>query len=510
MNDVRPTKANDGHPVAVPIRDFQMLIDGTWCDADSGDTFTSLDPYAGDVWARLPRAGTSDVDRAVRAAHAAFTTGPWSRMTASDRGLMLHRMGDIIAANAQMLADLEVRDNGKLMVEMLGQMRYLPRWFQYYGGLADKIEGSVTPIDKGEMFHYVTHEAVGVVGAITPWNSPLLLTVWKLAPALAAGCTVVVKPSEHASASMLGLARLFEEAGFPPGVVNVVTGFGHDAGAALVDHPLVSRIAFTGSDIGGRKISESAARSFKRVSLELGGKSPHIVFADADIEAAVKGVISGIFAAAGQTCMAGSRLLLHRSIHDDFVARLVEGMKTARLGDPRLADTDVGPIATEPQLQKVLDYIAVAKGEGATCVLGGRRPEGAEYARGLFVEPTIFTGVTNDMRIAREEVFGPVLSIMSFDTDEEAIAIANDTDYGLAAGFWTQDLARAITLPKKLRAGTVWVNAYRVVSYLAPFGGFKHSGIGRENGIEAIREYLEPKSVFINPKSNIQNPFTLQ
>lgn len=492
------------------VRDLDMYIDGDWRASATGRWIETKDPYTNRVWARIPEAGASDVDAAVRAAHAAFSDGPWARMTASDRGLLLHRLGDVIAANAQELADLEVRDNGKLMVEMLGQMKYLPRWFQYYGGLADKIEGSVPPTDKVGMFNYVVHEPIGVVGAITPWNSPLLLTVWKLAPALAAGNTVVVKPSEFASASMLGLARLFEEAGFPKGVVNVVTGYGAEAGRALVEHPLVERIAFTGSDLGGAKISEAAGRQFKRVSLELGGKSPHIVFADADIDAAVKGVISGIFAAAGQTCMAGSRLLLHASIHDAFVEKLVARMREARLGDPRAADTDVGPIATEPQLAKVLDYIEIAKAEGARCVLGGKRASDPRLGEGWFVEPTIFTGVTNQMRIAREEVFGPLLSIMTFETDDEAVAIANDTPYGLAAGFWTTDLGRALNLPRRLRAGTVWVNAYRVVSYLAPFGGFKNSGIGRENGLAAIHEYLETKSVFINPKPSITNPFTLQ
>jgi len=487
-----------------------MLIGGEWCVSSSGAWFETKDPYNGKPWARLPQGNADDIDRAVRAAHAAFTSGPWSKMIASDRGRLMYRLADLIEQNAERLADLEVRDNGKLKVEMLGQMRYIPRWFQYYGGLADKIEGAVTPIDKGDMLHYIRYEPVGVVGAITPWNSPLLLTVWKLAPALAAGNTVVIKPSEHASVSMLAFLELFEEAGFPPGVVNVVTGFGHEAGAALAEHPLVDRIAFTGSDVGGRLVSRAAAESFKRVSLELGGKSPHIIFEDADLEAAVKGVISGIFAAAGQTCMAGSRLLVHESIHDSFVEKLVERMRQARLGDPRSDATDVGPIATEPQLAKTLEYIQIARSEGAVCALGGRRPDADGLKDGWFVEPTIFTGVDNSMRIAREEVFGPVLSVMKFRTDDEAVALANDTPYGLAAGLWSQSLERAITIPRRLRAGTVWVNAYRVVSYMAPFGGFKSSGIGRENGKAAIYEYLEAKSVFINPKSRISNPFTLQ
>lgn len=495
---------------SAPVERFRMYIDGAWCDAASGRTFETKNPYTGQVWARLPQADHRDVDRAVRAAHDAFGAGPWASMTASDRGLLLYRLADAVAADAERLADLEVRDNGKLRVEMLGQMRYLPRWFQYYGGLADKVEGRVTPIDKKGMFHYVTYEPLGVVGAITPWNSPLLLTVWKLAPALAAGNTVVVKPSEFASASMLGLVELFERVGFPKGVVNVVTGFGHDAGAALVEHPLVKRVAFTGGNVGGRKISEAAARGFKRVSLELGGKSPNIVFEDADLDAAVNGVIAGIFAASGQTCMAGSRVLVHTSRHDELVERLVARVSKARLGDPNAADTEIGPVATEPQLARTLEYIGIAKAEGARCVLGGERASRAECGSGWFVEPTIFTGVTNAMRIAREEVFGPVLSVLTFDTDDEAVAIANDTEFGLAAGIWTRSLARAISMPKRLHAGTVWVNAYRVVSYLAPFGGVKESGIGRENGADAIYEYLEAKSVFINSGPPVANPFTLQ
>ncbi len=492
------------------IQQLEMYIDGQWKQSQSGRWFETKNPFTGKVWAKLPHGNESDIDDAVKAAHAAFTSGPWATMSASDRGMYLYRLADIIAANAAYLADLEVTDNGKLMVEMLGQTKYLPRWFQYYGGLADKIEGSVTPIDKAGTFHYVTYEPLGVVGAITPWNSPLLLTVWKIAPALAAGNTVVIKPSEFASGSMLGLARLFEEAGFPKGVINIVTGFGEDTGSALVEHPLVERIAFTGSDIGGARVSEAAARQFKRVSLELGGKSPHIVFKDADMDAAVKGVISGIFAAGGQTCMAGSRLLIEASIHDEFLDKLVTRMKQARLGDPRAETTDVGPLATEPHMEKVLKYIEIAKEEGATCLLGGKKADRPECGEGWFVEPTIFSNVTNQMRVAREEIFGPVLSVIKFETEEEAIEIANDTPYGLAAGFWTSDIQRAITLPKKLKAGTVWVNAYRVVSYMAPFGGMKHSGIGRENGIGAIHEYLEAKSVYIKGKSEIANPFTLQ
>jgi aldehyde dehydrogenase (NAD+) len=497
-------------PVSTALECFPMYIDGVLCESASGRWLETKNPFTGKPWALIPNGNAEDVERAVQAAHRAFTEGLWATMHPSDRGLLMYRLADLITANAERLADLEVRDNGKLRVEMLGQMKYLPRWFQYYGGLADKIEGKVTPIDKKGMFHYVSYEPLGVVGAITPWNSPLLLTVWKIAPALAAGNTIVIKPSEFASTSMLALAELFEQAGFPKGVINVVTGLGAETGEPLIEHPLVARIAFTGGNFAGRKIYEAAARQFKRVSLELGGKSPNIVFADASLEDAVKGVISGIFAASGQTCMAGSRLLLHASIHDQFLDRLVDIMKKARLGDPNSSETDVGPVATEQQLEKVLHYIGVAKQDGARCILGGSRATRPECGEGWFVEPTIFADVTNDMRIAREEVFGPILSVIKFETDEEAVALANDTPFGLAAGLWTQSIERAVTMPKRLRAGTVWVNAYRVVSYLAPFGGFKESGLGRENGAEAIHEYLETKSVFIQSKPAITNPFTLQ
>jgi acyl-CoA reductase-like NAD-dependent aldehyde dehydrogenase len=493
------------------VVDFNMVIDGVCVAAQTGQWIDSDNPFTGKVWSRVPRATAEDIDRAVESAHQAFEHGPWPHMLPSDRGLLLYRLGQTVADNAELLAQLEVKDNGKLKAEMLGQMRYIPRWFQYFGGLADKVQGAVTPIDKPGMLHRIEYEPLGVVAAITPWNSPLLLTIWKLAPALAAGNTVVVKPSEFSSASMLVLAKLFLDAGLPPGVLNVVTGLGGEVGEALVTHPHVARVAFTGGDASGRRVYESAAKQLKRVSLELGGKSPNIVFADAVIDDAVKGVVSGIFAATGQTCMAGSRLLVHESIHDAFVDKLVEFMQSARLGDPNDEDTNVGPVSTRPQLEKVLSYIRIAKDEGATCVLGGERATRSECGDGWFVEPTIFTNVHNGMRIAREEVFGPVLTVIKFSTDDEAISIANDTPYGLAAGVWTSNLERAHGIPKRIRTGTVWVNAYRVVSYMAPFGGFKDSGLGRENGLNAIYEYLEAKSVFLNPVAGaVPNPFVLR
>ena len=494
----------------MPMKRYRQWIGSAWVEPSSGDWFESANPFTGKPWALIPRGGAADVDRAVSAAHAAYESGPWAEMTASARGALLRRLGDLIAERAERLADIEVIDNGKLKAEMLGQMRYLPQWYYYFGGLADKIEGATIPVDKLGMFNFTRYEPLGVVAVITPWNSPLLLASWKIAPALAAGNTVVVKPSEFASASVLELAELVEAAGFPSGVFNVVTGYGHEVGEALVNHPRVARIAFTGGESGGIKVYEAAARGLKRVSLELGGKSPNIVFDDADLDNAVKGAVSGIFAATGQTCMAGSRLLLHERIHDAFVDKLVAFAKTARMGDPMSLETQVGPVTTKAQYERVLDYIALAKHEGATCVLGGGAAYRPECGEGWFVEPTIFTGVRNDMRIAQEEVFGPVLSVIPFRDEEEAVAIANDVLYGLAAGVWTESIARALNMSRRIRAGTVWVNAYRVVSYMSPFGGYKASGIGRENGQDMIKEYLQVKSVWINTTKDVPNPFVLR
>jgi acyl-CoA reductase-like NAD-dependent aldehyde dehydrogenase len=351
---------------------------------------------------------------------------------------------------------------------------------------------------------------LGVVAAIVPWNSPLLILSWKLAPALAAGNTVVVKPSEFTSASTLEFGRLIEQAGFPPGVVNIVTGFGAEIGDALVAHPKVAKVAFTGGEMSGQRVYETAARGLKRVTLELGGKSPNIVFDDAVIDDAVKGAISGIFAATGQTCIAGSRLLVQRGIHNQFVDKLVAFAKTARMGDPADRETQVGPVTTPPQYNKILDYIAVGKNEGAKVVLGGGPADKERFGEGWFIEPTIFTEVHNRMRIAQEEIFGPVLSVIPFANEEEAVAIANDTIYGLAAGVWTQSIRRAILLSERLRAGTVWVNTYRAVSFMSPFGGYKRSGLGRENGQHAVYEYLQQKSVWISTAAEVPNPFILR
>jgi len=492
------------------MQKYQMYIDGKYVDSASGKWFDSYNPYTGEPWAQIAQGNAEDADRAVRAAHKAYSEGPWPQLSASQRGLLLHKLGDLVARDAKKLAETEVRDNGKLIAEMQGQLNYIPQWYYYFGGLADKIQGAVIPLDKKGFFNFTRHEPLGVVGAITPWNSPLLLAAWKLAPALAAGNTVVIKPSEFTSASTLEFVKLFEEAGFPPGVVNVVTGFGKDVGTPLVEHPLVKKIAFTGSDATGRLINELAAKTFKRVSLELGGKSPNIVFADAKIEDAVNGAVSGIFAATGQTCIAGSRLLLQESIHDAFVEKLLALAKTARMGDPMSLDTQVGPVTTRPQYEKVLGYIDIAKKEGAKLLLGGGAATRPECGKGWFVEPTVFAGVNNKMRIAQEEVFGPVLSVIKFKDEEEALAIANDVRFGLGSGVWTSDIGRAIRMSERIQAGTVWINTYRAVSYLSPFGGYKDSGLGRENGMDAMREYLQVKSVWINTGAVTGNPFVMR
>jgi acyl-CoA reductase-like NAD-dependent aldehyde dehydrogenase len=493
-----------------PMQDYRMLIDGERSEATEGGWIESFNPYTGKPWARVPRGTLADVDRATEAAKRAFRSKEWRGLTASARGLLLFRLADLIADRADELARIESTDNGKLISEMSAQLRYVPQWFRYFGGLADKIEGRVIPIDKPGVFNFTREEPLGVVAAITPWNSPLLLAAWKLAPALAAGNTVVWKPSEFSSVSALVFGELFAQTGFPPGVVNILTGLGNEIGERLVTHPNVAKVAFTGGDRTGQQVYEQAAGSIKRVTLELGGKSANIVFDDADFDNAIKGVVSGIFAATGQTCIAGSRALVHKPIHNRFVDSLVEFAKTAKMGDPLDAGTQVGPITTQPQFHKVLDYVRIASEEGAKCVLGGRPAQRPECGEGWFVEPTIFAGVEPTMRIAQEEVFGPVLSIIPFEDEEDAVRIANDTMYGLAAGVWTKSIRRALLMSERLEAGTVWVNTYRAVSYMSPFGGYKRSGLGRESGLTAIREYLQEKSVWIETSETVPNPFVLR
>jgi aldehyde dehydrogenase (NAD+) len=495
-------------PVAGEVRHYQMFIGGKWVDAQSGRTFESINPYTGTAWAVMPEAGEADVDAAIRAARVAFDEGPWSRMTGTERARLIRRLAALLDGSADQLAMVESTDNGKLIREMQGQLRSLSEWYYYFAGAADKLQGETIPSDKPNFFVYTRREPLGVVAAITAWNSPLLLLSFKLAPALAAGCTFVVKPSEHTSASTLEFARLFEEAGFPPGVFNVVTGFGPTTGGQLVRHPGVDKVAFTGSTATGIRIIKDAADHLARVSLELGGKSPNIVFADAD-EGVVNGVVAGIFAASGQTCIAGSRLFVEARVHDELVDRLAERASTIKLGNPLKIETEMGPVAFKQQQDKIQSYIAIAQEEGAQLVCGGKVPTDPELVRGFFIEPTIFTHVENQMRVAQEEIFGPVLSVIPFQTEEEVIRQANETRYGLAAGIWTNDIRRAHRVAHALRAGTIWINSYRTLSFNTPFGGYKMSGLGFENGLESVREYTQTKSVWVELSGQTRDPFKL-
>ena len=477
---------------------YKNYVDGAWTDTIAGESLETENPYTRKPWATIARSGPDDVDAAVEAASQAFEGGPWSTMTASARGNLLWRMGDLLEANADRLAALETNDNGRAITDLKNAVVYLSGFFRYFGGLADKIEGAVPPLEKQNHFNYTRHEPYGVVAALIPWNAPLLLVIWKLAPGLAAGNTFVIKPHELASVATLELAALFTEAGFPPGVVNVITGTGAEVGEHLVAHPKVAKIAFTGGDVAGRAVYMAAASGFKPVTLELGGKSPAIVFDDADLDNAASSVVMGMFTASGQACIACSRILVHETVYGVFLNKIEGLLSNVKIGDPSDPETDIGPMGGRPQYDNAMKYLQIAKEEGATVVAGGVASKRPGCVGGYFIEPTILGDVTNNMRVAREEIFGPVVCCLKFKDEDDAVHIANDSAFGLGAGIFTENTRRAIRVSNRLQAGSVYINTYRQVSYMSPFGGYKQSGIGRENGSEAIREYLQTKSVWLS------------
>ncbi|MBQ4825102.1 aldehyde dehydrogenase [Leisingera sp. HS039] len=487
------------------MQTFQQYIGGAFEDA--GSTFESLDPATGGPWAQMPSASVADVDRAVRAAEAAFFSAEWAGMTATQRGKLLMRLADLVAENAPRLAELETRDTGKIIRETSAQIAYVAEYYRYYAGLADKIEGAHLPIDKPDMEVWLRREPVGVVAAIVPWNSQLFLSAVKIGPALAAGCTVVLKASEEGPAPMLEFARIFDQAGFPPGVFNVITG-GPEAGAALTSHAKVAHVAFTGGPETARHIVRNSAENLASTSLELGGKSPFIVFDDADLESAVNAQVSGIFAATGQSCVAGSRLVIQKGIKDAFLARLKEKAEAVVIGAPQDMATEVGPLCTRKQRDHALRLIGASIAAGAKLITGGTVPEG----EGFYFPPTILDcSDTPEAPCLSSEFFGPVLSVVSFETEAEALEIANSTAFGLASGVFTRNLTRAHRMIRGIRAGIVWVNTYRAVSPIAPFGGHGLSGHGREGGLQAALDYTKVKAVWLRTSDEpIPDPFVMR
>ena len=476
-------------------RPYSLLIDGRFAAAEDGQTFACEYPFTGESWGAAPQATANDVERAVQAAHRAFEGG-WGRTRPGERATLLRKLADLLVRDADTLGLLQVHENGKLLSDLRFTGHGMAGLAYYMAGLAETTVGHSSTSNVADTTSYSVREPIGVVAAITPWNSPLMLLGWKLFPALAAGNTIVIKPSEVTPFSTLRIGELCMEAGIPEGVVNIVTG-GGATGAALVNHPLVDKIAFTGATSTGQAIGKVAAGRSARVSLELGGKSPNIIFEDADLDRAIDGIIAGIFSASGQSCISGSRILVQASIGADFFAELARRVNALRLGDPLDSASEIAPLASRAHLAKVVSYLDVAKGEGATALAGGERPSDPALANGFFVRPTLFTGITNENRIAREEVFGPIGAVIRFTDEEDAIRIANDTDFGLAAAVWTESVRRAHRIVPRLRAGTIWVNQYRSGEFARPFGGYKQSGVGRELGTDALHAYTEEKSIFI-------------
>ncbi len=488
------------------IQRYGLYIGGKSIIPPSAKTIPVENPHTGKVWAEIVDARPEDVASAVAEAGRAFE-GTWGTMKGSVRGKLMWKFARLLEEHADELARLETMCNGKVIRETTSQMRSFSKWFYYFGGLADKIHGEVVPNETDGILNYTVREPLGVVAIIAPWNSPLLISVYSLAPALAAGNSLVLKPSSFAPVSVLHFAGLFSEAGFPPGVVNVITGSGSTAGDALVSSPLISKIVFTGGTSSGKQVAKRAAEHLAQTTLELGGKSPNIVFDDADLDQAVEGLVAGIYSAAGQSCVAGSRAFVQSSVFDKVVTKMVERTARLRVGDPMDMSTEMGPLASREQLRKVMSYIAIGKEEAE--LLSGGKKLGEELSGGYYIQPTIFK-TNNRSRIAREEIFGPVLSMIPFETEEQVVEMANDTEFGLAAGVWTRDLGRAHRMVLALKAGTVWVNTYRTISHMTPFGGYKQSGYGRENGLEAIEEFTQVKSVWIQHTGRMADPFAMR
>lgn len=488
---------------------FQMYIDGAWTDGSEGRTMETINPATGKAWASFACTSKDDVDRAIVAARRALNEGPWSTMTATQRGKLLYKLADLVEINAGKLGEYETTDSGKLLAETQMQTGYVADYYRYYAGLADKIQGATLPIDKPDMHVFTVREPIGVVAAIVPWNAQMFLTATKLGPALAAGCSVIIKASEISPIAMLEFARLIDEAGFPAGVVSIITGDAENCAIPLTSHPDIDRIAFTGGPETARHVVRNSANNFAVTTLELGGKSPILVFEDADLDSAANGLIAGNFGAGGQSCVAGTRAFVQRSIKDDLIARIKEKAASIVVGDPLNSKTHVGPLCTIAQVELIEKTLATAKSQGANIAFGGSRPDGLND--GNYFTPTLVECPNDQIETLKVEMFGPVMSIVPFDTEEEAIAMANDSVFGLGSGVFTQNLARAHRVSKKLKAGICWVNTYRAISPIAPFGGYNESGYGREAGIDAVLDYTCTKTTWINTSDQpMANPFVMR
>jgi aldehyde dehydrogenase (NAD+) len=488
---------------------YQLMIDGVWTQGSDQQVMTSTNPATGQQWSTFDCANAQDVDNAVKAARRNLNTGPWAALNATQRGALLYKLADLVEKNAQHLGEIETTDSGKLAAETISQSAYVASYYRYYAGLADKIEGNTLPIDKPDMHVFTTPVPIGVVAAVVPWNAQMFLTASKLGPALAAGCTVVLKASELAPAPMFELAKLIKEAGFPDGVVSVITGDAENCAIPLTSHPDIDRLAFTGGPQAAKHVVRNTAENFAVLSLELGGKSPIIVFDDADLESAANGLIAGNFGASGQSCVAGSRAFIQRSIYDELIKKIIEKSKDIVMGDPQAATTHIGPLCTVTQVENIERTLEKAQQQGAEILFGGKRAP--ELGSDNYFQPTLVACPNDQIETLKVEMFGPVMSVVVFDTEEEAIAMANDSIYGLGSGVFTQNIARAHRVSSKIQSGICWVNTYRVTSPIAPFGGINQSGYGREAGVQAVLDYIRTKTTWINTSSEpMSNPFVIR